>query len=332
MAAKSPRSAPTHPSSAAEAAIARVAFGVRRRVLEHTLRHNGGYLSQACSAAEALAALYLAVMRLGPSEGPLLPPPFVGVPGRGAETPWSGGVYNGPRAPELDRFVFSPVHYALVLYSVLIELGRLAPDALDAFNRDGSTMEMIGAEHSPGHEVTAGSLGQALSQAAGIALGRRLKGETGRVWVFMSDGELQEGQTWEAVSAASHHELGNLGVYVDVNAQQCDGAMSSVMQVEPLAKRLRAFGALVREVDGHDITALVAAARPWPAKRPLFVLARTDPCRGLPVLRRRAPRLHYIRFANVEERQELESALRSLDASGPEAHPKRSTRGRADAR
>ncbi|MBN2197397.1 MAG: hypothetical protein JW751_31755 [Polyangiaceae bacterium] len=305
-----------HPPGAApensDAEVLRVARGIRRRVLEHTLRHHGGYLSQACSSAETLAALYLRVMRLGPSEGPLVPPPFSGVPGPNRPKPWSGRAYNGPLGPDLDRFIFSPVHYALVLYSLLIELGRLGPDALLDFNRDGSTVEMIGAEHSPGHEVTAGSLGQALSQAGGIALGRRLKGERGRVWVYLSDGELEEGQIWEAVNALAHHRLGNLGVYVDVNAQQCDGAMDTVMKVEPLAERLRAFGAEVREVDGHDVTALVDAARPWSEDRPLFVLARTDPCHGLPVLRRRAPRLHYVRLANESERQELVEALREL--------------------
>ena len=172
------------------------ARAVRRRVLAHTLRNNGGYLSQACSAAEILATLYLKVMRLGPSEGPLVPRPFAGVPGPSNPDSFTGGSYNGPQAPDLDRFIFSPVHYALVLYSLLIEVGRLGPDALDQFNRDGSTVELIGAEHSPGHEVTAGSLGQAISQAGGIALARRLRGDTGRVWVFMSDGEFQEGQTW----------------------------------------------------------------------------------------------------------------------------------------
>ena len=111
----------------------------------------------------------------------------------------------------------------LVLYSTLIETGRLAPEALDSFNEDGSTVELIGAEHSPGHEVTAGSLGQAISQAGGIALARRLRGEPGRVWVFISDGELQEGQTWEAFAAFAFHRLHTIGVYVDVNGQQCDG-------------------------------------------------------------------------------------------------------------
>ena len=311
---------PAAPASAAE--VGRAADAVRRRVLAYTLKNNGGYLSQACSGAEILATLYLRVMRLGPSTAPLLPRPFAGVPGAGNAAAFTGGDYNGPRAPELDRFIFSPVHYALVLYSLLIELGRLGPNGLDAFNQDGSTVELIGAEHSPGHEVTAGSLGQALSQAGGIALARRLKGESGRVWVFMSDGELQEGQTWEAFAALAHHRVGNLGVYIDANAQQCDGAMCDVMTIEPLAARLRAFGAEVHEVDGHDSDALAAAAAGFGAgERPLAVIARTDPCRGIELMRERTPKLHYVRFKSEAEFRAFEALLYRMDAAAAEVAP-----------
>jgi transketolase len=292
----------------------RVARGIRRRVLAHTLAEGGGYLSQACSAAEILATLYTRVMRLGPSAGPPVPLPFPGVPGPDNPHSFTGAVYNGPVGPDLDRFVFSPVHYALVLYSTLIEVGRLAPEAMEQYNRDGSTVELIGAEHSPGHEVTAGSLAQAISQAGGIALARKLRGEPGRVWVFMSDGEFQEGQTWEAIAAAAHHRIGGLGVYVDANGQCCDGAMESVMGVEPLVERLAAFGADAVQVDGHDVAALAAAARRPRGDRPLAVVARTDPCRGLGLLRRRAPRLHYLRFKSDDERRQYERALAELAA------------------
>jgi transketolase len=258
-------------------------------------------------------------MALGPSEGPEVPVPFGGVPGPEIPLERTGGAYNGPVRAELDRFVFSPVHYALVLYALLIEVGRLGDQALRTFNQDGSTVELIGAEHSPGHEVTAGSLGQALSQAGGLALGRRLRErqtghrETGRVWVFMSDGEFQEGQTWEACGALSFHQLDNLGVYVDVNGQQCDGLTAETMTVAPLADRLRSFGCAVREVDGHDVEALAEAA-PAVQGQPLFVLARTDPCRGLPLLEQRAPKLHYVRFRNADEQAAYEQVLAAMTA------------------
>ncbi len=290
----------------------RVAAGIRRRVLDHTLRNNGGYLSQACSAAEALATLYVRLMRLGPSEGPAVPPPFPGPPGPDNPAYFTGAAYNGPHRPDRDRFFFSPVHYALVLYAALIETGRLGEGGLDHFNRDGSTVELIGAEHSPGHEVTAGSLAQCISQAAGIAFARKLKGETGHNWVYMSDGEFQEGQTWEAIAAMEFHAIDNLTVLVDANGQQCDGAMAGVGNVEPLADRLRAFGAVAVEVDGHDPRAIEAAAAAPHHKRPLVLICRTDPCRGLELLRSRAPKLHYVRFKSDEERAAYEAALRGL--------------------
>lgn len=278
------------------------ARGIRRRTLEFTVRNNGGYLSQACSSAEIFAALYTKVMNLGPSEAPMIPPSFPGVPGPDNPGYFTGVAYNGPKAPHLDRFYLSCVQYALVLYSALVELGRMAPEGLEMFNKDGGTVEMIGAEHSPGHEITSGSLGQGLSQVAGIALGRRLKGETGRQWVFMSDGEFQSGQTWETVQFLSYYKLDNVGVYVDVNGQQCDGKMTDVMNIEPLQAKLEAFGARVCRVDGHDLEALAAPADLAPDGRPLFILAYTDTARDMEILDERKPKLHYVRFKDETER------------------------------
>lgn len=287
----------------------RVAAGVRRRVLEHTINNNGGYLSQACSAAETLATLYVRVMNLGPSEAPLIPEPFPGVPGPQNPHYFTGARYNGPQAPHLDRLIFSPAHYALVLYATLVEVGRMAPEGLAQFNQDGSTVEMIGAEHSPGMETTTGSLAQALSQAGGIALARKLRNDSGRVWVYMSDGEFQEGQTWEAFQALAYYRLDNVGIYVDVNAHQCDGLMTDVMNIEPLKEKLEAFGARVFQVDGHDVEALAAPAELPPDGRPLVVLAYTQPWHGLDLLKEREPKLHYVRFKSEAERDRYREAL-----------------------
>lgn len=292
--------------------VNRTAQGIRRRVLEHTVNNNGGYLSQACSAAELIATLYIKIMNLGPSIAPLEPPPFAGVPGPLNSSYYTGSAYNGPRSENHDRFILSPSQYALVLYAALVELGRMAPAGLEQFNRDGSTVEMIGAEHSPGMEVMTGSLGQGISQAAGIALGRRLKGETGKVWVFMSDGEFQSGQVWEAFQTMAFHRIDNMGVYVDVNGQQCDGTVESVMSIEPLDKRLKAFGARVFKVDGHDPLALARPAGLKPDGRPLVVLAFTDPCRGIEILSARSPRLHYTRLDREEDRQTYKKYLAGM--------------------
>ena len=289
--------------------IQKTAARIRRRVLDYTLRNNGGYLSQACSSAEIFATMYLEIMNLGASVAPMIPMPFPGVPGANNPQAFTGGGYNGPRCQDLDRFFISPVHYALVLYSTLIEVGRMAPEGLEMFNKDGSTVELIGAEHSPGHELTAGSLAQCLSQAGGISLARKIRGESGRNWVFMSDGEFEEGQTWEAFAALAYHRVDNIGVYVDVNGQQCDGPVTSVMNIEPLATRLDAFGARVFDVDGHNPKVLADPASMVPDGRPLVVLARTDPCCGIALLKKRAPKLHYVRFKSEEEQKQYEAAL-----------------------
>lgn len=291
-----------------------IAAGVRRRVLAHVLANNGGYLSQACSAAELLAVLYGRVLNLSSTDGPLHPSPFEAVPS--SDTPRiSGGVFHGEPGPDLDRFIISPAHYALVVYAALIEAGRLDEAALDQFNKDGSTVEMIGAEHSPGFETTTGSLAQALSTAGGIALGRRLKNETGRTFVFMSDGEFQEGQTWEAVQALAYYRLDSVRVVVDVNRAQCDGPMDSVMSIEPLATKLKAFGASVDSIDGHNITTL-AHSLERPTGKPHFVLAYTDPTRGVPLLNERRPVLHYLRFTSDEERSRYQVFYEQLLTEG----------------
>ena len=168
---------------------------------------------------------------------------------------------------------------------------------------------MIGAEHSPGMEVHNGTLGIGLSTAAGLAWGRKRKGEPGEVCVFMSDGEVQEGQTWEAVQAAAFHRIDNLWAIMDVNRQQCDGAMDSVMEVGDIAAKLRQFGAVVAEVDAHDLAALreaaATASRGTAADRPRAFLA--DAGDGVP--RRRFPRLHYVRFKSESERREMNVAI-----------------------
>jgi transketolase len=286
-----------------------IALGIRRRVFEHCMRNNGGYLSQACSSAEQLAWLYNEQLNLGAPTLPMIPEPFGGVPS--AENPdyHTGAGYNGPALPQFDRLFIAPAHYALVAYATLIEVGRMAPEGLAMFNRDGSSVEMIGAEHSPGMEVHNGTLGIGLSTGAGLAFGRRLRKETGKVWVFMSDGEVQEGQTWEAVQAAAHHEIDNLCAIMDVNRQQCDGAMESVMRVGDLKAKLTAFGAVAVEVDAHDLGAIRQAAKVPHEGRPLIILAQSSPYQGMQYLRKRFPRLHYVRFKSKAERDEMNQAI-----------------------
>jgi transketolase len=213
----------------------------------------------------------------------------------------------------------SPAHYALALYATLAEVGRLAPDALDVANSDGSTLEMIGGEHSPGFETTTGSLAQGLSVAVGVALARKRFRRPGHIWVLLSDGELEEGQTWEAVATAVSYGLDNITVMIDANGCQVDGWVKDVIGVEPIVEKLAAFGAEAVEVDGHDPVGIACAVRygrrhsvgtamvgnyavrmsaPCPRAldgRPLFVVCRTTPWRGIEAIKDRH-QLHYVRF------------------------------------
>lgn len=286
-----------------------VALGIRRRVFRHSMRNNGGYLSQACSSAEQLAWLYNEQLNIGDPTLPPVPRAFAGVPSAENTEYRTGAGYNGPVAPQYDRLFIAPAHYALVAYATLIEVGRMAPQGLEMFNKDGSSVEMIGAEHSPGMEVHNGTLGIGLSTGAGLAFGRRLRGDTGNVWVFMSDGEVQEGQTWEAVQAAANYEIDNLFALMDVNKQQCDGAMDSVMRVRDIAAKLRSFGAVAVDIDGHDINAMRQAVNEPHAGKPLIILAHSSPTQGMRFLQKRFPRLHYVRFKSLEERSEMNIAI-----------------------
>lgn len=292
-------------------AVETAAHGIRKRVLEHSIANGGGYVSQACSSAELLATLYLKVMKLGEAEA-LMPKTFGGVPSSHNKNSFTGADYHGPKQADLDRFIVSPAQYALVVYAALVELGRMAPEGLKEFNKDGGVVEMIGAEHSPGMEVMTGSLGQGISQAAGIAMARKLKGDTGRVVVFMSDGEFQSGQTMEALQTMAHFKLDNIIIYVDVNACQCDGPMASVMSIEPFDKRVEAFGLRTFRIDGHDIEKLAEVGALAPDGRPIVVLADTDTCRGIPILAGRAPKFHYLRFTSEEEKQRYEAFLETM--------------------
>lgn len=289
-----------------------VARKIRARVLELTILKDGCYLSQALSSAEILATLYTKVLSLAPLEEPLTTEAFTGVPGSANPSP-SGGRFHGERRPDGDRFLISPAHYAVAIYAALEAVGRLAEGQLETFNTDGSTLEMIGAEHSPGFELTTGSFGQALSQSAGIAFARRLRGETGRTAVFVSDGELEEGQTWEGVQAAAFYKLDKLMLFVDVNGQQVDGLTKDVMNVEPIDSRFAAFGWDVEVVDGHDVNAIAKAVEAKAENgRPLAVLAYTDTARGVPYLNDRKPNLHYVRPKTDADREAFAQALAEL--------------------
>lgn len=185
--------------------------------------------------------------------------------------------------PGTDRFVLSPSHYVTAMYAVGAELGLLDRNMLTTYGVDGSDLETIGSERTPLADFTCGSLAQGLSVGIGYALANRLSDNGGRTAVFGSDGEMEEGQTWEAAMFAGHHSLRDLTLVIDCNDSQVDGPVSSVTTIEPVSDKWQAFGWHAIEVDGHDLEALIEALE-VPARTPKVVVARTTATAGLATL------------------------------------------------
>ncbi len=285
--------------------IQAIANAIRKQILGIALKTGGCYLAQACSSAEIVASLYTNVMNLGPSEGLWEPIPFPGVPGPDNMDYPKGMMYNGAPAPDKDRFFVSCCHYASVIYSALAAVGRLTPDWTEKFNVDGWNMEMIGAEHSPGFENTAGSLGQTISIAGGTAHARKRRGDTGNCFVLLGDGELQEGQTWECIQTAAYYKLDNLIIVIDANDQQVEGQIENQMNVEPLVDRFESFGARCVSVNGHDVEEFCKAFETPHEGKPLVVIGRTRGYTGMKPLEKRWPFLHFVRIS-AKERDEFQ--------------------------
>jgi transketolase len=229
----------------------RFADRVRLRAVRMVAPHGFGYLGQALSSAELVATLYLDAYR-----------------------------------PGVDQLVCSPGHYIIAVFAAAAEAGLLDEGLLATYGFDDSPLEAIGTERSPGADLVCGSLGLGLSGGAGFALSNRLRGDDeARVFVISSDGELEEGQTWEAAMFAAHHRLGRLVLLLDANDSQVDGPVSSVTTVDPIAAKFEAFGWDAYDVDGHDVDALrPAVAAAAAGHRPGVVVARTSARRGLTVL------------------------------------------------
>ena len=183
---------------------------------------------------------------------------------------------SGILRPGHDRFVLSPGHYAVVFYAVAAELGLISQDELTRYGLDGALLEAISTERTPLIDIACGSLGQGVSGAIGLALASRFANDDRRTFAFVSDGEMEEGQVWEAAMFASHHMLDRLTVVIDANNSQVDGPVTFVSTIEPIADKWRAFGWQVEDVDGHDVEALVKALRSGMKGKPLVVIARTD--------------------------------------------------------
>ena len=190
-----------------------------------------------------------------------------------------------------DRFVLSKGHAAPALYACLAQAGYFPKEDLKSLRRLGSHLQgHPDMKKTPGVEVCTGSLGQGLSQAVGLALAARLSGKSTRVYSLLGDGEVQEGQIWEATMAAAHYGLDNLCVLLDWNGLQIDGDVDKVMNVAPLGPKFLAYNWHVLEVDGHDIAAILRALddAEKTGGQPTMIVARTVKGKGVPFFEHKA--------------------------------------------
>jgi len=218
-----------------------------------------GHFASAFSCADILAALYYGVMRL-----------------RRGEPDW----------PERDRFLFGKGHAAAALYPLLVDWGFFDREILDGYTRVGNPLgDHPDMSRVPGIDFSSGSLGHALSAGLGMALGGRMSDRDYRVFVLLGDGELNEGQVWEAAMSAAHHRARNLIAIVDRNEYSLDGKVDDVLGIEPVADKFVAFGWAVYDVDGHDVGALLrvlrGVAEDDTRERPAVVIARTVKGKGV---------------------------------------------------
>jgi transketolase len=245
-----------------------------------------GHYASTFSCAEILATLYYRVLRLCPHE---------------------------PGWPERDRFLLGKGHAAIGVYPCLADLGYFPGRWLDSYTRLGSPLgDHPDMTKVPGIDFSSGSIGHNLSVGVGMAAAARLEHRDFRVFVLLGDGELHEGQVWEAAMAAAHFRLGNLIAIVDANGTSLDGPVAEIMNVEPMAEKWAAFGWRVDELDGHDVEGLVAWAEALPppgSEVPTVLVARTVKGKGVSFMES-DPGWH-LGYLGAEDRQRAMAEIRA---------------------
>lgn len=272
---------PSERELGSELRLRQMCAAMRRMILERSHASHVGHIGSALGIVEIVAALWGEVMHL-----------------------------PGTLALERDRFVLSKGHAVLSLYSAMQYCGALSDELLATYCGDGS---LLGAhpEHGlNGIDASTGSLGQGLSIACGLAYGLHMKGTSARVFALLSDAECNEGQVWEAVMFAAHHQLGNLTAVIDLNGSQALGRTQDVLCLDPQRDRWSAFGWNVQEVDGHDAPALVRALSVTPDNKPRVVLAKTVLGKGVSFMENRLE-WHYRNLTD----DLCETALGELEAA-----------------
>lgn len=261
-----------------------IAARIRRNVLDICMQR-GGYAGQGVALADLAACLYFDEIRED---------------GRG----WFH-----------DRFVLSNGHDAIMTYGALAEHGSYGLEELRTYNADGTGIDQSPIEGALGFEITAGSLGQGPSQAAGIAWGERRNGNDRRVYCLFSDGELQEGNVWEAAMFAAHHALSNLVFIIDNNDLQATSRTRDVMKVEPVPEKFEAFGCAARRINGNSVVEILdafAEARTI-ADKPYAMVCDTKLFQGIDCLQEALPTAHYVAAHQADWKAGLAEINRRID-------------------
>jgi len=264
-----------------DAELLRRADWIRLRTVDLVAQAGLGHYSSTFSCAEILATLYYRALRLRPDE---------------------------PRWDNRDRFLLGKGHVATGLWPVLADLGYYPQDWLKQFGKVGSPLnDHPNMRLAPGIDFSSGSLGHNLSVGTGMALAGRLSGLDYRTFVLTGDGELQEGQIWEAAMAASHYKLGNLVAIVDANGFSGSGPTSQAMNIEPLGRRFEAFGWTVREIDGHDVAVVKSTLDTLPdpsGEQPVVIIARTRKGHGVEFMEKQ-PQAWHLGLLNPEQHADV---------------------------
>lgn len=244
-------------STAAVEELRQKARKLRRDVITMIYKAASGHPGGALSVLDILVVLYYMVMKIDPAN------------------------YQDP---DRDRLILSKGHACPALYAVLADRGFFPASFLESLRKIGSPLQgHPDMCKTPGVEMSTGSLGQGLSVANGMALAARLENSRRRIYVILGDGEIQEGQVWEAAMSAAHYRLDNLTAFLDYNGLQIDGWIRDVKSPEPLVEKWRAFGWNVLEVDGHDYTSLLEAIERAHAQKgaPTMIIAHTVKGKGI---------------------------------------------------
>jgi transketolase len=263
------------------AELQEIAKRTRRYIIEMITAAKSGHPGGSLSAVEILVTLFFDVMRHDP---------------------------NNPKWPDRDRFLLSKGHACPVLYSVMAEAGYTPIDELKNLRKLGSIYQgHPDVRFIPALEASTGSLGQGLSLGIGMSLSARLNGSPSRTYVVLGDGEIQEGQIWEAAMFGSYHKVDNVVAIVDYNKIQLDGFVKDIMDLEPLDDKWRSFGWHVIDIDGHSIPALQKAFAEAAATKgkPTAIIAQTIKGKGVSFMENN-PKFHGMAPTNEEAAKALQ--------------------------